>query len=280
MRITMLLFFLANSLLVFSQENLKILNYNLSDGFGSNTAELEKWMKGQAVDIAAFQGVDMEEEDLKKMAKKWKHKNVAIVAGGNANIALTSTYPIKVTSAEGFLKASVNDMQLYAVQVNQDSFKHREAMIAALAADVEQQIVAEKQVLLLGHIEGYAKADSSIYAQRFRAVPIKDRADRAIIRQISSYARPKNYQLMTKLTATGLLDPVGMMRTGDEVESTFPSKKAGDFPQYRTYRVDYALISPNLKTSYQKVSVLKDDWTKQYSEHYPILLELKAVVED
>ncbi|MEM0995058.1 MAG: hypothetical protein AAGI49_18655, partial [Bacteroidota bacterium] len=87
MRITMLLFFLANSLLVFSQENLKILNYNLSDGFGSNTAELEKWMKGQAVDIAAFQGVDMEEEDLKKMAKKWKHKNVAIVAGGNANIA-------------------------------------------------------------------------------------------------------------------------------------------------------------------------------------------------
>ncbi|MEM9888127.1 MAG: hypothetical protein AAF849_19700 [Bacteroidota bacterium] len=275
MRITILLFFLFNSLIVFSQVNTNILNYNLSEGFDEKVESLQAWMKDKKVDIAAFQGVQETQEDLEKAAKKWKHKNVAILKGENNHIALTSKHPIKVVASEAFLKASIKDIQLYVVQVNQDSFKHRQAMIETLAEDIEQQLADNKKVMLLGQIEGYAKADSAIYSQRFREVPIKDRANREVIRQIASYARSRNYELLTRLTTAGLLDPVGMMREGEIIESTFPSKKAADVPDYRTYRTDYVLISPNLKSEYQKASVLKDDFTQKFSEHYPILVEIE-----
>jgi len=263
-----------SSFSLFGQETIKIMTYNVSGGLGKKTEAFQTWMKTQAVDVAAFQEVDMPTDELIKIAKKWKHKYAATVLTDNGNLVVTSKFKIISRPVGGALKASVKGMDFYLTQINQDSFQHRVAAAEAIMATAKKDIADDKEVIVLGHLEGYSLEDSTIYTQRFRAIPIKDRANRDIIKQVASYSRSKNYDLLKVFTENGLTDIVGKMRESEEVESTFPSKKVGDFAQFQTYRVDYILLSETLAKTCSKAMIVKDDFTHKFSDHYPVIIEI------
>ncbi|MEN0050035.1 MAG: hypothetical protein AAF806_23430 [Bacteroidota bacterium] len=252
----------------------KIMTYNVEEGLGKKTEALQTWMQEQEIDIAAFQEANVDEEAIKKIAKKWKHKHTALVSIGGKNLLLTSKYPIQLGTADGYLMATVNDLKIYVAQVNKDSLHIQQALVDQIAASMQKQANVGAKVVFLGHVEGYAKSDSSAYTQRFRQVPIRDRANRAIIKQISSYSKRKNYQLLKAFTEKEFYDPIAAVRTEGKVEYTYPSKKMEDIPEYRSYRVDYILLSPNLKNSAKEAKVIRDKFTDKFSTHYPVVVNL------
>jgi len=252
----------------------KIMTYNVTEGFGKKTEQLQEWMQEQEVDIAAFQEANVNEDDIKKIAKKWKHKHTALVSIGGKKLLLTSKYPIQLGTANGYMMATVNDLKIYIAQVNKDSLHIQQALIDEIADSMQKQANVGAKVVFLGHVEGYAKTDSSAYTQRFRIVPIRDRSNREIIKQIASYSKSKNYQLLKTFTEKEFYDPIASVRTEGKVEYTFPSKKVGDIPEYRSYRVDYILLSPNLRNAAKEAQVIRDKFTDQFSSHYPVVVSL------
>ncbi|MEM8528264.1 MAG: hypothetical protein AAGG68_26710 [Bacteroidota bacterium] len=252
----------------------KIMTYNVAEGFGKKTEELQTWMQEQKVDIAAFQEANVSEDEAKKIAKKWKHKHTALVNVGGKNLLVTSRYPIQLGNANGYLTATINKLKIYVAQVNKDSLHIQQALVDKITESMQKQANVGVKVVFLGHVEGYAKSDSSAYTQRFRMIPIRDRANREIIKQISSYSKRKNYQLLKAFTEKEFYDPIAAVRTQGKVEYTFPSKKMGDIPEYRSYRVDYILLSPNLRNLAKDAQVVRDRFTHKFSTHYPVVVSL------
>lgn len=258
-----------------AQENLKVVTYNLAGSEAKDMEAFQEWAKEQAIDILALQEAQLYAEDISKIAKKWKHKHSVSIAQDGKQFILTSRYPLKTVSStlDGAIKVKVKDIDFYVVQLNQDSLTHRLESAEAITADIKQ---ANEKTILLGHLEGYAKADSSIYAKRYREVANEDRANRDIIRQISSYSRSANYDLMKLFDAAGLQDKISERGEKEEVEGTFPSQKMGTFQPYQLYRTDYILLSENLVKQASEQQIMKDRFTHRFSNHYPVMIVING----
>ncbi|MEM1324860.1 MAG: hypothetical protein AAGI23_02840 [Bacteroidota bacterium] len=278
MRLFFLSVLMSIVLSVNAQDNLKMMTYNVGGSSDKEMEAFQEWMKEQEVDIAAFQEAQFGGENLAKVAKKWKHKYSTSVDMEGKQLVITSNSPltIKGNTLANTAKVEVKDAILYVVQLNQDSFQHRIDAANAILADMETALSAGKKVALLGHLEGYASGDKSIYSQLFRQVKVEDRANRDILRQISGYSREKNYELVTLLTEGGLKDVTADNRAAEAeaVETTFPTKKMGDYKSYQLSRIDYVLLSEALSGK-TETKVIKDKFTHRYANHYPVVVTIK-----
>ncbi len=257
-----------------AQTSFKVLSYNVGEGIGKDKIkikEFQTWMKTQNVDVAAFQDIQKTDvTQLAKIAKKWKHPHVEVLTLGDASFAITSKTSLSNVKKDEFLMATVNGINIYAVDINQDSIDFR----IDAAKSLSQKINPQGKTLVVGRLKGYAPADSVLYNQRFRMIPIDMRGDKKVFQQLATYQRPEYYMVLRNVMKLGLED-LGkkVNKDNNAIQSTYPTKTfGGEMPAYNTFRYDYALASAALSAQCKSVEVIKDKATDYKSAHYPILI--------
>ncbi len=257
-----------------AQDDFKVMTYNIGKGIGvekEKIKEFQQWMKYLDMDVAAFQNVQKTDlSNFTKIAKKWKHRYIAIKEFDGYATIVTSKTPIVSTVKAEQLMATIKDMDIdiYVLDLQQDSIADRTRIAKAIAADVK----GKEKAIVLGHLNGYAPADSLLYNRRFRMIPNNARSDSKLIQQIASYQRTENYAVLHELLNVGVNDIYAAK--GKEkaiVKGTYPTKVFGVMPQYNKHRYDYILATKSLQEKCQRIEVLETEKTDFLSSHYPVI---------
>jgi exonuclease III len=274
MRFAMIFMLCFSVQLLLAQTTFKVLSYNVSDGIGTDKVkikEFQTWMKTQNVDVAAFQYIQKTDvTKLANIAKKWKHPHIEVLTLGDVSFAITSKTPLSNIKKDEFLMATVNGINIYAVDINQDSIDFR----IDAAKRLSQKINPQGKTLVVGRLKGYAPVDSVLYNQRFRMIPAEMRSDKKVFQQLATYQRPEYYMVLRNLLALGLKDlAANTNKDNTIIQSTYPTKTFGnEMPAFNTFRYDYALANAALAAQCKSVEVIKDKATDYKSAHYPLLI--------
>lgn len=268
--ISVLLLFLIQSLS--AQETFKVMTYHVGKGIGTEKEaikEFQTWMKELDLDVIAFQNVqETDVSNFAKIAKKWKHKHVAIKEFEGYATVVTSKTPINSTSKANQLIASTNGIEFYVLDFQQDSLAAR----IQIAQEIANDASGKEKTMILGYLNSYAPADSQAYNRRFRLIPREARGDSKLIQQLSSYQRSDNYKAVRQLLEVGFQDIYASLGEAKSlVRGTYPTKVFGQMPQYNVHRYDYILATQALEQECQSIEILQNEKTHFLSSHYPLI---------
>ena len=284
-----------------SETTIKILNYNVFNGFRRNASfeTAVKWINEQSPDIAGWQElVGWDEDRLKTAAKKWNHPYVATLKGGGYNIGLSSRQPIEVLQRRtanfwhGYLHCRTAGLDVIVCHLWPGSRREqiKEAtLLYELVVRLDQQ---GREIILMGDFNAHSRSDQSWIDQQ---QPLIDRrwtgnknkilTDRFIV------DGKWNFDVMNKIMQAPLQDVV---RDKFDLQHPQPSDNSlldlGSYPtrvlahvntpekqQGFLERIDFILASPDLAKRCQSAEIVRDDErVETISDHYPVMAVFKV----
>jgi len=269
---------------VFGQENkLRIISYNIFVGMQLDTAagkpNFTAWLREMQPDILALQEVTgFTQASLEKLAKDYGHPYaVLLVEGEKYPVALTSKYPIvnvqKISDNmdRGFIIARIRDINVVCLHFTPfDYRKHREEADLLLAYIKAQP--SRQRWIVMGDFNTVSPADSTHYsdgrmvanytAYEKKYAPIKKLADGQL-----------DYTVIGKVLDNGFTDAV-RLKAPVFVKTVHPKRFEPKTGTDASSRIDFIFVSKDLVKNIAAARVLTDSFTDQYSDHYPVLLDL------
>jgi exodeoxyribonuclease-3 len=239
-----------------------------------------KWLKEMAPDVLALQEVTgFTQASLEQLAQQYGHPYaVLLIEGEKYPVAITSKYPIvnvqKISDNmdRGFVMARVKDMNVVSLHFTPFDYRKRRQEADLLLAHIKAQGEKQKWVIM-GDFNTVSPADSASYsdgrmvanyqAYEKKYAPIQKLADGKL-----------DYTVIERITANGFTDAL-KTTTPSFVKTVHPKRfepKTGtDVPS----RIDFIFVSRDLVKKITAARVLVDTFTDNYSDHYPVLLDLK-----
>jgi exodeoxyribonuclease III len=269
----------------FSQNNrLRAITYNILEGMKLDTTRgkpvFVEWVKQMDPDVLALQEVTgFTQASLEKLAESYGHPYaVLLIEGEKFPVAITSKYPIinvqKVSDNmdRGFITARIKDFNVVSLHFTPFDYRKRRQEVELLLAHINAQS-SKQNWLIMGDFNTVSPADSANYSDgrmvenylkyEKKYAPIKKLVDNKI-----------DYTVIEKVLANGFTDAL-KKTTSEFVKTVHPKRFEPKTGSDVTSRIDFIFVSRDLVRKISAAKVIVDDFTNNYSDHYPVLLDLK-----
>jgi exodeoxyribonuclease-3 len=275
-------FFLFLSMGAFSQ---RVITYNIYVGMHLDSTAgkpaFVKWVQQMNPDILALQEVTgFTQASLEKLAQEYGHPYaVLLIEGEKYPVALTSKYPIvnvqKVTDNmdRGFIMAQILDYHVVSLHLTPFDYRIRRKEVHLLLNHIQAQPSKQKWIVM-GDFNTVSPLDSAHYqdgrlvagyeAYEKKYAPIKKLVDGRI-----------DYTVIQKILDAGFTEAVAK-KSPSFVKTVHPKRFEPKTGTDVSSRIDFIFVSRDLVQRIQDAHVLVDEFTNNYSDHYPVLLDLKA----
>lgn len=259
-----------------SAKTLTVLSYNILEGMktdvSTNKQLFTAWVGIQNPDIFAIQEANkFTEESLNKLAKSYGHPYSAIVKLTGYPVALTSKYPITAIErvntgmTHGFIIAKILDYNIVVLHLNPHNYEIRRSEIQIVLDKITENKATNK-LLVMGDFNSY----SPLYAANFaNGTLVNTLRQREIANPGTKYLDngELDFKVQQRVLDYGLLDIIY------EFEKKDPQNAKIINPT--TNKIDYIYCSNDLISTVESAHFIKDDFTKVYSDHLPIIIKLK-----
>ncbi|WP_236980485.1 endonuclease/exonuclease/phosphatase family protein [Membranihabitans maritimus] len=265
-------------------QNLKVISYNIWEGMKMDTTEgkvkFSEWIKSQDPDVLALQEVNyFTQSKLENIARSYGHPYAVLLKETGYPVAITSKFPIvnveKVLDNmhHGFIKAEIEGVSYMVVHLSPHKYWKRREEVKTILSTIDHNPTKEDWVIL-GDFNSLSPGNEAFYKTSGLVERMKESAAR-----YSSHENLEDgkldYEVIRQVEENGYVDIVG--HSMENVDFSFPTKsilKDGDKASLR--RIDYIFLSPGLENSVTNARIIKDDFTDMYSDHYPVMVELKV----
>lgn len=263
---------------------MRLITYNILEGMKLDTASgkpaFVAWAKKMDPDILALQEVtNFTQASLEKLAEQYGHKYaVLLIEGEKFPVAITSKYPIlqvqKISDNmdRGFITASIQGFNIISVHLTPFDYRKRAQEIDLMLAHINAQ-PSKQNWILMGDFNTLSPVDSAHYsdgrmianyqAYEKKYAPILKLADGKI-----------DYSVIEKVHKAGFTDILHKLHPAF-VKTVHPKRYEPKTGADLSSRIDFIFVSKDLVKKAATARVLMDDFTDNYSDHYPVLLELK-----
>lgn len=260
-----------------AQSTLKVLSYNILEGMVTDTTKgkqlFVEWVKDKDPDVLALQECNgFTQKTLEELAASYGHNYAVIVKESGYPVGVTSRFPIvdirKVNEnmTHGFITASINGYNFCILHLNPHKHLKRRSEIAQILQTLALQH-GDKNWLMMGDFNSLSPVDShrvaqSNFIQRQREASLKNP-------NISNLADGQvDYQVQQSILNAGFVD------AGLTYDKTV-QKQTGKSGIASNTRIDYIYLSKDLAKKLQYCKFIYDDFTAKYSDHKPLIMEIK-----
>jgi exodeoxyribonuclease-3 len=287
------LFVFALSAKAQKSESLKIISYNIWNGFDwgkdeVRRSELVSWVKEQNPTIVGLQELcKYSDEKLKEDAKKWGHQYSVLLKQSGYSVGLTSEYPIETIEKirdgmhHGALHCRTAGMDVFVIHFSPGSYKKRREEAKIILHKLEKVAKNNSKFLIMGDFNALSPFDADLYKDdvllnRYR----KSNADKPENGNLVD--NEFDFTVLSKFLAFPLIDAFQKFTNGIAERGSFPGRVLGKINNEtendlitRMERIDYILLSPELakKCISAEVGNKADNW--YLSDHYPVITEIK-----
>ncbi|WP_343535682.1 endonuclease/exonuclease/phosphatase family protein [Pedobacter sp.] len=260
-----------------AQYNLRILSYNILEGMKTDTTkgkqQFVEWVKNQDPDIFAIQEANkFTAESLAALAKSYGHNYSVLVKEKGYPTALTSRYPItnveKINEGitHGYIVAEVNGYNIVVLHLNPHNYLTRRTEIAAILAKIKERKMTKKLVVM-GDFNSNSPLDKANYADGQLLKRLKDAQAKNKNHNNLVNGNELDFEVQESILDFGLVDIIKHLAEKD------PANAAEINPA--KHRIDYIYVSKDLKSKVVAGKFIRDDFTRKFSDHLPITIELK-----
>ncbi|UNY98744.1 endonuclease/exonuclease/phosphatase family protein [Zhouia spongiae] len=290
--LTVLLFSSYNSFSQGAQEVMKVMTYNIWNGFDwgkdrERKEECLKWIKSKQPDVLALQELcGYTEEMLKEDAKEWGHPYVKILKTEGYPVGITSRQPILVKDriVEGFwhglLHCETYGIDFYIVHLSpaDSDFRLREANL--IAEKIQQQ--GNSKYVILGDFNSHSPFDEVLLKQN--AILLKKQQPKKGDKYSNLRLGAFDYAVISRFISLPAIDVTNNF-IPVEARYTFPTPALikPDFTKeeiiQQRQRIDYIFTSPLMSRSCVNAEVFNSGITDKLSDHYPVMASFKLKKE-
>ncbi len=283
--------FAQNSDVVVSKPSLKVMSYNIWNGFdfGKDTIRKEKfitYMKDQAPDVAAFQELcAYTQEKLLKDAKKWGHNFAEIVKTSGYPVGITSNEPIIVVERildnmhHGVLHCRTKGIDFMVVHFSPFSHKKRHEEANVILSKLAKIRKETNKYMVLGDFNAVSPFDANYYKGNEEMMTSFREAEKQHEHVRNLLNNELEYGAISAFLSFPLIDVVQKYTIGLAQRISCPTqvfeKQKGSGRHPNSTRVDYILTSQLLRNSCTNAWVCNGPDTFYLSDHYPVIAEFE-----
>ena len=270
-----------------AQQTLKVLNYNVYEGFQGDSLQKEifkRWVKKVDADVITFQELNgFTHYALEDLGRSYGHPYVALQKEWGYPVGITSKYPITDIEKRsddftlGYLYARILDYHLFVIHLNPFQYTRRHTQINGVLAQA-LRIPKREKIMIMGDFNSVSPVDSVI-------IDVPDRISLAAgyeknrTGKYDDYFVLNNgkfdYSVISSMYAAGFYD--AFYEKNNMYIPTYSSEKYsfrnGSFG--KNIRIDYIWLNKYLRNKCIRFEVIKDEVTHRLSDHYPLFMELK-----
>lgn len=285
--ITLICFYSFNANSQEAQSDLKVMTYNIWNGFdwGKDTVrkvKLINWIKSKAPDVLALQELnDYDEEMLQADAAKWGHKYVKLLKPNGYPVGITSNKPITLKERgikdfwHGFLHIETYDIDFFVVHLSPADVDYRLKEAGILAEKIKS--LTNEKFVVLGDFNSHSpfdgdalKLNESLHDKYFTQ---KDKNNYSNLR-LGEF----DYSVISTFLAIPAVD-VSQKYVQIEDRFTFPTPaligiyQTAEEVMQNKERIDYILTSATLAKFCTNVTIFNKGITESLSDHFPLMAE-------
>lgn len=262
---------------VFAQDYLRVLSYNILEGMKLDSTkgkqQFVNWVKDQDPDIFAIQEANkFTAESLAELAKSYGHNYSVLVKEKGYPTALTSRFPItdveKINEniTHGYITAKVNGYNIVVLHLNPHHYDVRRKEMAAILTKIKEN-KATKKLIMMGDFNSHSPLDKANYADGALVKRFKDAKKKYSFHNNLVNGEEIDFEVQGSILDFGLVDIIKHLADGDpeNAKEINPAK----------HRIDYIYVSKDLRSKVVRGKFIRDDFTKKFSDHLPIIIELK-----
>ena len=290
-----LTFCFSSHLLNAQNDTIKVLSYNILNGFDwgkdlERKKNMTTWLKEIDADVIGFQELnDFTDEDLEIWAKELGHDYSVLLKENGYPIGIISKNPIQLETKmmgglwHGMLHVETYGIDFIVVHLSPHDWKFRRREAEIICDYTEKSIFnnPDKKLMILGDFNAHSPYDANFDTKNPIALKRSQISDslRMVNNGPQAYQTLRDgtidYSVISRFLSLPLIDVV-QKHTSDEERNSFPTHVVGkelsrlDFEKYKR-RIDYILVSPNLSNSLIGAKVLNQGAPDTLSDHYPVL---------
>lgn len=259
-------------------QGLKVISYNILEGMKTDTTPGKQlfvsWVKQQDPDVLALQECNgLTQKKLEELARSYGHPYAVVVKETGYPVGLTSKYPIvgvqKVTDnmTHGFIRATIEGYNFLVLHLNPHLYEKRREEIALVLKTLEAQTEGGRW-LIMGDFNSLTPLDKARFADgHIEARQKQLKAQNPRIENLVDGERI-DFLVQQRMLDAGYVDAA--FRYDEEQRA-----RNGKGVIVSNGRIDYIYISKDLDKKLLYCGSIYDDFTKKYSDHVPVQLELK-----
>jgi exodeoxyribonuclease-3 len=278
-RLFAIIFILFFSISAQAQQTLRILTYNVFEGFKNDSLlydQFAKWALDVNPDIVAFQEMNrFTQRGLEAFASRYGHTYAVLSKTEGYPVALSSKHPIvnvqKVVDNmwHAYLYAHVKGIHIFVLHLSPFTYekrRHELRLVLAHAATLPEG----SMIAIMGDFNAVSREDQPYHNQVMIDFLTKWQNSDPRVRALVN-GKP-DYSVMDLIQEAGYRDTFRLKFR--EHSGTFPTKKYGD-PVPR--RIDAIWVNAPLAEKLVSCTIIKDAATDNLSDHYPVMavFELK-----
>ncbi len=267
---------------------LKIVTHNVWYGFTKKPepryTEWRKWMKAQSPDVVSLQELNgYTAEKLAADATSWGHEHSVLLKEDGFPTGITSRFPITDVKRiregmhHGLLRCRIQGIWFYVIHFHPSNFARRIEEATLLKLDVKSLPEKNPRVILAGDFNGFSPTDQIHYDSEMKLVPFFQMLDQRDTNARNLNQNRLDYGGIEAILSQGYVDLVDRERTRTiPFVGTFPSPLVNDEDHGTDRRLDYIFVSPNLLPQIVSASILRDQATEKFSDHFPVTATLRT----
>lgn len=258
------------------EKNMKILCYNIFEGMRKDTTEGKKvfaeWIKTQDADILALQEVNkFTQKKLEDLARSYGHPYAVLLKEDGYPVAITSKYPIinvqKVIDNmhHGFIQAQVNGYNIIVLHFSPHKYWKRREEVKVILETIAASPNKNKW-MIMGDFNSLSPLDADHYTDGLRLKHYQENKKKYSFHEnLINNDSELDFSIHKAILDFGLVDAVRQ-----DKNFTMENEKKG------SARIDFIYVSKDLKNKVTKGGFITNDFTRYYSDHRPIYIELKT----
>lgn len=261
-----------------NKKHFSVIAYNVCDGLDSNAIRINtlvQWVKKQNPDVIAFEELNgFKQNSLEKLAKTWGHPYAVIEKESGYPVGITSRYPIthvyKMVKGmfHGCLFVETHGISFFVVHFSPFSSAKRLQEADSIIHYLKKERRLKTRTIVLGDFNSFSPFDSTFYTTTgIRDSMYAQQQRNKILRNLNA-ENQLDYQVMRSFMNQGLFDSYYLFHKNFEVSC--PTKMYPNVPKSDLTCIDHILLSEDLKSQCQNVTLIKNAVTDTLSDHYPI----------
>lgn len=257
-------------------EAIKVLSYNIYEGFRGDEATIskfKKWADTLNADVIAFQEMKyFTKESLKTFAAEMGYPYTVMFHESGLPVALVSRFPIinikTVPSDLHLIEAQILGCHFFVIHLNAATYEKRQQEMAIIMQRVNK-ISNNEKILMMGDFNNMSPQDAKDYDNTAKMNLVAQSEINNPGTKILNNGKI-DYAVIQTLLDNGFYDTWKMFREG--YEKSAPTK----LRTHNNYtRIDYIFANKALSNDFMKSYMVKDEFTDYASDHYPMVFIYK-----
>jgi exodeoxyribonuclease-3 len=281
------LFLFAVNISAQAQEELKVISYNIWNGFdwGNDTLRQEKvsdWIIKEEADVVALQELcKFSEEKLAKLASSWGHNYSFLLKTSGYPVGITSKKPIVLKKKlfknmhHGALHCETFGIDFFLIHFSPFSYKKRHKETRIVLSKLEKVRKQQNKYLVLGDFNAVSPFDAHLYKHRNELLTLMKESEEEHKHVRNLQNGSLEYGAISACLGFPLIDVVQKYTEGYEQRVSCPTRVfeeemgAGIPPNSK--RIDYIFASPFLGKNCTDARVANGIENHYLSDHYPVV---------